>query len=87
MSKVDGFGREGLEPPDTWPMKGLRRYLQVITCDNITMEKMIRVMILSGAKQPVGSQPFTAVSLADRTDKKQVQPTRIREFLLCVFHI
>ena len=30
MSKVDGFGREGLEPPDTWPMKGLKRYLQVI---------------------------------------------------------
>ena len=38
-----------------------------------------REMILSGAKQPVGSQPFTLVSLPDRTDENQVQPTRIRE--------
>ena len=30
MSKVEDFGQEGLEPPDTWPIKGLRRYLQVI---------------------------------------------------------
>ena len=30
MSKVEKFGRQGSLPPDTWPMKGLRLYLQVI---------------------------------------------------------
>ena len=51
----------------------------MIDGDNNTMEKMKTVMILTGAKQSVGSQPFTAVPLPNRTDKNQVQPSRIRE--------
>ena len=30
MSKVEEFGRLGLVPSETWPVKGLKRYLQVI---------------------------------------------------------